>query len=118
MKKRPLAVTLVGWLYILAGAIETAFLLPELHLLHPLQNGAVWIGLVRLSAVLFGLYMLRGNNWARWLAVVWMGGHVILAAFASTQMLAVHSLFFAAIAYLLFRPDSKAYFRPTREAAL
>lgn len=117
MKKRPLAVTFVGWLYIVAGAVQTALLLPELHLLHPLQNGAPWIGLVRLSAVLFGFYMLRGRNWARWLAVVWMGGHLILAAFASTQMLVVHGLMFTAIAYLLFRADSRAYFRATRAAA-
>lgn len=111
MKKRPLAVTFVGWLYIVAGAVETAFLLPGFPMLHPLQNGALWIGLVRLAAVLFGVYMLRGRNWARWLALVWMAGHVVLAAFASTQMLVVHSLFFAAIAYLLFRRDSREYFR-------
>lgn len=117
MKKRPLAVTFVGWLYIVAGAVETAVLLPELHRLHPLQTGALWIGLVRLSAVLFGLYMLRGSNWARWLALAWMGGHVVIGAFASTQMFLVHGLLFAAIAYLLFRADSTAYFRTASAAA-
>lgn len=117
MKKRPLAVTFVGWLYIVGGAIQTALLLPELHILHPLQNGALWIGLVRLSAVLIGLYMLRGSNWARWLALVWMGGHVVIGAFASTQMFMVHGLLFAAIAYLLLRPDSTAYFRATSAEA-
>ena len=116
MKKRPLAVTFVGWLYIVAGAVETTFLLPGFHLLHPLQSGALWIGLIRLAAVLFGVYMLRGRNWARWLALVWMAGHVVIGAFDSTQMLVVHGLLFAAIAYLLFRPDSRAYFRAASAA--
>ena len=111
MKKRPLAVTFVGWLYIVAGAAQTALLLSSLHLLHPFQNGALWIGLVRLSAVLLGLYLFRGSTWALWLALVWMGGHVVIGALDSTQMLVVHGLLFAAIAYLLFRPDSRAYFR-------
>jgi cbb3-type cytochrome oxidase subunit 3 len=117
MKKRPIGVTIVSWVYIVAGALELAFLVPGFNILHPLQNGDLWVGLVRLAAIVLGIYMLRGNDWARWLALVWMGGHVIVSAFASTQLLVVHGMFFVAIAYVLFRPDSTAYFRSARAEA-
>ena len=117
MKKRPLAVTFVGWLYIVAGAAQTALLLPSLHMLHLFQNGALWIGLVRVSAILLGFYLLRGSTWALWLALVWMGGHVVIGALDSRRMLVIHGLLFAAIAYLLFRADSRSYFRSVSTAA-
>jgi hypothetical protein len=55
--------------------------------------------------------MLRGHNWARWLALAWIGCHVILSAFHSVFEVAVHGLLFAAIAYFLFRPRATRYFR-------
>ncbi len=58
--------------------------------------------------------MLRGHNWARWLAIAWMGFHVGLSAFHAFHELAIHSLFFAAITWLLFRPAAARYFRGER----
>jgi hypothetical protein len=55
--------------------------------------------------------MLRGRNWARWGALAWMAFHVVLSAFHSLVQLAMHSVFFAVIAYFLFRPAAKEYFR-------
>jgi membrane protein implicated in regulation of membrane protease activity len=54
--------------------------------------------------------MLRGSNWARWLAIAWLAYHVVLSAFHGWQETIVHFLFFAGVAYLLFRPNASAYF--------
>jgi len=33
---------------------------------HPFQNDILWVSLVRLLAIVGGVFMLRGHNWARW----------------------------------------------------
>ncbi len=58
--------------------------------------------------------MLRGHNWARWLALAWIAFHVVLSAFHALAELAVHSLFCAIMAYFLFRPAANGYFRAGR----
>ena len=55
--------------------------------------------------------MLRGHNWARWLALAWIVYHVILSAFHMLSELAIHILFCAILAYFLFRPTATRYFR-------
>jgi hypothetical protein len=57
------------------------------------------------------VFMLRGNNWARWLLVIWMGYHIILSAFHSIRELVMHCVIFGIIIYFLFRPKASAYFR-------
>jgi hypothetical protein len=66
--------------------------------------------LISLVAVLCGAYILAGKDWARWLAVAWLGFHVALSIH-SRQQLAMHSALLAVFAYLLFRASAKAYFR-------
>ena len=41
------------------------------------QPEGVWVGLTELLAILSGVFMLRGQNWARWLALAWIAFHVI-----------------------------------------
>ncbi len=114
MKKRPLSVLVIGCLYIVTGAIGVAFHLTELRPRHPFQYDIVWASLVSLLAIVSGAYMLRGSNWARWLAIAWIAFHVVLSAFHSPLELVVHALLCAAFAYFLFRPEATQYFRPTR----
>jgi hypothetical protein len=109
--KRPLAVTIIGWVYIVMGTIGFAYHLTEFKPQRPFQYDFVWVELVRLLAIVCGVYMLRGRNWARWLALVWMGYHVILSGFHSWFELAVHGLLCAAFGYFLFRPRAARYFR-------
>ena len=44
-----------------------------------------------LVGLLAGIFMLRGHNWARWLAVAWMAFHVAIS-FPEISKLAIHSL--------------------------
>lgn len=111
MNKRPLSVTIVGLLYILVGVFGGAYHLIGFKVQHPFQFDIFWAEGAELVAILCGAYMLRGHNWARWLAIAWMAFHVYLSLFDVLPKLAIHGLFFVIIAYLLFRPASGRYFR-------
>jgi hypothetical protein len=90
MNRRPLSVTVISWLFVAAGAIGLAYHLTEFK--GQFEYGLVWVCIVRFLAIVSGLFMLRGSNWARWLLLVWIVYHVILSAFHSLSELAMHSL--------------------------
>jgi hypothetical protein len=111
MNKRPIAVTVIAFVYILTGVIGATYHLRGFKLHLPFQYDIVWAEITSLVAILCGAYMLRGHNWARWLALAWIGFHVILSAFHTLTELAIHSLFFGILAFLLFRPASTHFFQ-------
>ena len=121
MNKRPLSVTIISCVLIVAGVIGLVYHLAEFKLQHPFQYDVVWVALLRLLAIVCGVFMLRGCNWARWLALVWMAYHVILSVFHPWHELAMHSLLFVVFACFLFRPRARQYFsskkRQTAEVA-
>ena len=105
--KPPISVLVIACLYIAVGAIGFIAHFRDLH-----QPETKWILLTEFLALVAGVFLLRRHNWARWLAVAWMAFHVAISYPVAAQ-LAVHSLFLAAIAWLLFRPDARAWFRST-----
>jgi len=113
--KRPISVTILGCLYLAVGTIGFAYHGSEIiQAGHAIQSDDVWVELVECVAIISGTFMLRGHNWARWLAVAWIAFHVILSAFHSFGQLAIHTLFCAVIAWFLFRPEAARYFRAAR----
>jgi hypothetical protein len=112
--KRPLSVTILGWLYIAVGTIGFAYHFTGIQARHAFQYDDVWVELVECVAIIAGAFMLRGQNWARWLALAWIASHVILSAFHAFREFAIHCLFCAAIAWFLFRPPAARYFRGAR----
>src|SRR2546425_4908484 len=114
MKKRPLSITISSWLFVAAGVIGLAYHATEFKAQRPFEYDFVWVCFVRLLAILCGVFMLRGSNWARWLLLVWIAFHIILSAFHSLFELVIHSLLFAVVSYFLFRPQASAYLRGTR----
>lgn len=115
--KRPLPVTILGCVYILVGIAGFVYHFGELRIQDAFQYDGLWIELVRVLAVVCGAFLLRGDNWARWLALGWIGLHVVLSAFHSLPEFAVHCLFCAVIAWVLFGPAAARYFRPERSPA-
>jgi hypothetical protein len=109
--KRPLSITIVACLYLAVGAAGFVVHFRELLARHP---DAVGIEITEAIAVLCGVFLLRGDNWARWLALAWIVFHVVLSAFHTIPELVIHSLFCAVIAWLLFRPEAARYFRRAR----
>ena len=111
MNKRPLSVTVVSWIFIAAGVVGLTYHATQFKALRPFDYELLGICFIRLLAILCGAFMLRGRNWARWGAVVWLGYHVILSVGHTLFQLLTHSLLLAAIAYFLFRPQASAYFK-------
>jgi hypothetical protein len=116
MNSRPRSITVISWLFIAVGVIALLYHLLPHHMpagneQRTIEPDIVWVCLVRALAILCGVFMLCGFDWARWLLVVWIAYHVILSAFHSLTEVAVHSLLFAVIVYFLFRPQASAYFR-------
>jgi len=109
MNKRPLSVTVVGCIFIAAGVIGFAYHVTEFKTQRSFE--LIWVCLLRLLAILGGVFVLRGKNWARWLVLAWIAYHVVLSAFHHFFELAVHAALLAVIAYILFRPRASAYFR-------
>ena len=83
MKTRPWPVIVVSCLLMAAGGVGLIYHLTEFKGLQPLPYELLLISLVRLLAIIFGVYMLLGRNWARWMAMAWIAFHVVLSAFHS-----------------------------------
>jgi hypothetical protein len=109
--KRPISVTIVACLYLAVGAGGFVVHFRELLAHHP---DAVAIEVTELVAILCGVFLLLGHDWARWLAVAWIAFHVALSAFHSIAEFAIHAVFCALIAWILFRPEATRYFRAAR----
>jgi len=115
MNKRPLSVAVLSFVFIAAGVSGLIYHLKDLKPQHPFQYEVLWISLVRILAIVGGLFMFLGRNWARWLCLAWLGFHVVLAAFHSIGELVFHAVIFVAIAILLLRRDARDYFQPAKE---
>ena len=102
------AAIVIGCIYILAGVGGMAsHLLP----LNGVDWDLFWPVVVCLTGIAAGLFLVRGQLWARWLALAWMGFHVVLSVFHSAGQTAIHAVFFVIIAYFLFffrRPAATA----------
>jgi hypothetical protein len=106
LANRPLSVLLLSCLYIAVGTIGFAYHFPRPQAFHYEDVG---IEAAELLAFVAGVFMLRGHNWARWLALAWMAFHVAIS-FPVVREIAVHSLFLVVIALLLLRPKAGQYF--------
>ncbi len=94
------------------GTIGFVHHFPELMARHP---DSVGIETTELFAVLCGVFLLQGRNWARWLALAWIAFHVAIS-FPVMSKVIVHTLFLALIAWGLFQPEATRYFKGESQA--
>jgi hypothetical protein len=117
MKKRPLLVTIISWVFIVAGSVGLVY-----HTMPLVQGRAVDMGrggtidtlvisFVRMLAIVAGVFMLRGQNWARWLCVAWAAFHVVVSIWHSPFELIMHIVVLLVLVYILFRRASSEYFQ-------
>jgi hypothetical protein len=108
--KPPISIVVLACVYIAVGAAGFVY-----HFRDSIASprGGFWIELVEVIAVVSGIFMIAGRNWARWLALAWIAFHVVLS-FGAWRQLAVHTLFCAVIAWILLRPVAARYFRGVR----
>lgn len=112
--KRPVSVTILACVYLAVGVIGFVFHFRELLAGH---HDAVAMEVTELVAILCGAFLLRGHNWARWLALAWIAFHVELSAFHAIPELVIHAVFCAVFAWILFRSEASRYFRGARVEA-
>jgi hypothetical protein len=110
--KRPIPVTVVGWLYVLVGVGSTTFHILEFRKHPPTLLAATGICGLGVAALIAGIFLLRGKDWARWLALLWMAFHVAVSALNSRDMLLMHAALFLLFLYILLGREARAYFRP------
>ncbi len=113
MNKRPISVTVLACLLITMGAVGIAYHFTEFRSTPSGEYALVLF--VRLLAIVCGVYLLLGRNWARWLAMAWIAFHVGLSYFHSMQQMAFHAVVLAVFAVVLFRPAANRYFRPSSQ---
>ena len=108
MNKRPILVTILAWLLIVMGAVGIAYHFGEFRSTSPSEYLLVLF--VRLLAIVCGVFLLRGQGWARWLAMAWIAFHVVVSYFHSMQEAAMHLIFLVVFAVVLFMPAANRYF--------
>lgn len=72
-------------------------------------DGAV-MAVIEIAAIIAGVFMPLGHNWARWLAMAWIAFHVAISIPHLWPELVVHLLVFVAFAFALFRGPSREFF--------
>jgi hypothetical protein len=108
--KRPLPVTLISYLFIVAGTTGIIYHSDELKEILK-QQEVIWIFTVRFLAIIGGVFMLRGANWARWLSTMWMFYHVVLSFYHSPAELITHVIFMIIVVIALYNRKANAYFK-------
>jgi len=116
--RRPLAITTVGWLFVLVGVVGLISGARALmgDVAHPSTAGPANggdLGLVlavRALAGAAGALILYGVSWGRWLLIAWMAWHVVLSLGHTPGEVAVHAVFLVLLAFVLFNRQAAAYF--------
>lgn len=78
---------------------------------------AVWIAALNVLGIVTGIFMFRGSNWARWLAIAWIAFHVAISFLNAWQQVVMHALILVLFVWVLLRRDARAYFRSTQSPA-
>jgi hypothetical protein len=116
MKRRPIPLIIVSVVFVIVGVGGLfAAVRPIFHFgtgipSHELRD-TIFVAISGVLAVTSGVFMLRGQNWARWLCLVWLAFHVVMSFFHETLELVVHFIFLVLIALILFKSSAATYFR-------
>jgi hypothetical protein len=105
--KRPIPVTILSYLFIAAGLLGLAYHLSQ----RPVDRWVALISLIRAIAVVAGVFLLKGRDWARWLVLGWLAFHVGVSAFHSLSDCIAHAVLLLAVAYFLLTPPDSKYFQ-------
>ncbi len=129
--KRPLSITIIGGFFIGLGTFvvlaNVFWLAHGQGLVHGHTESTagsssseygdeIWVFATQLAAIVAGVFLLRGRNWARWLLVAWLGFHVVLSVFHEWHELVVHGVLTAVLVYFLFRAPASEFFRGGAES--
>jgi hypothetical protein len=109
------SVRVVGALFLVLGALDLWRGLAPLFASRPhwhMATDDVEVLAIGIAAIVGGIYVLRGANWARWLLAAWMALHVAISIGQPTALIA-HLVIFGFVAWLLFRSGASPHFAMT-----
>ena len=127
MQKRPLSLSIIGWLLVVTGLLGSIGVLtmsrnPTVQQIYQHSPLPMWahvafgtVGIVVTVAAGYGI--LKGVNWSRFLYVGWslIGFVMSMITIPVTSFLILGLVFFVAIVFFLFRPEANAWFRGPAE---
>lgn len=122
---RPRSVTIISWYLIISGAYRLIYfglnyqlfddplmrsMLEKSPLPIEAQIAQIFVG--GAITVVTGLAMLKGQNWGRWLYLLWAALGLIVGLLTSPMKLMIlpGMLVVLTIAFFLFRPKANAFF--------
>ena len=123
MGKRPTSITVIAWILIITGGIslitstvslKNNLMVKEIMIRTPMpipvQYAMMYIGL--LVSIVSGIGMLKKQNWARFLYIIWgiIGFLVGLFTYPMKIALIPCLLFFVIIVFFSFSPGANEYF--------
>ena len=110
-KKRPVYIVVIGVVFITLGLLDIW------RGATPLTSGAAHLTgedfavlSIGIAALLGGIFVLKGRDWARWLLAIWMALHVALSI-RDPYVLLAHLVILALLLAGLFHPAASSYFR-------
>jgi hypothetical protein len=111
-RRRTPSVLAVGVLFLVLGAMDVyRGIGPLIATTSPLAAENMQLLAIGIAALVGGAFVLRGQNWARWLLAVWMLLHVAISVGQPRQFIG-HLMIFGFVAFLLFRPGARSHFGP------
>jgi len=111
-RRRMPSIVAVGVLFLLLGVLDVwRGVAPLFGPATRLATDDMQVLAIGIAALVGGAFVIRGQNWARWLLAVWMLLHVAISVGHPGQLIA-HLAIFGALAFLLFRPGARSHFRP------
>jgi hypothetical protein len=112
-RRRAPSIIAVGVLFLVLGVLDLwRGVAPMMGTASHLATDDMQVLAIGVAALVGGAFVLRGQNWARWLLAVWMLLHVAISVGHPGELIA-HLLIFGCVAFLLFRPRALAHFTPT-----
>lgn len=125
MKVRPTSVTVITWILIVTGVLSlvtvtltlnnptTKELMARSPIPIPVQYVMMYVGI--LVSIISGIAMLKGQNWARFLYVIWGAVGFLVGVTTSPMKLMMLPGFvlFLVVVFFLFRLKANQYFTAT-----
>ena len=118
--KRPLAISIIGWLSILSGAICVLFLVfvglyadsgsSSISWLHRFRGSGLFVG-GTVASLAGGVLVLKRSPRGRWMILASIAFFPLELSGMGAMVIAVHGLALIVCGFFLFRQQANAYFR-------
>ena len=111
MKRCPLPVLIVAIALMVAGTVGFFYHLKDFTQPDQKIYTVLLVEALRITAIVSGILLLKGNNAGRWMSIAWILVHVVISVFNSVTATIMHIAVLVIICTLLFMQVSSNYFK-------